>query len=345
MHCSSPSMAEGFAAHSASSQIRPSASSCSSDRRGQLRLIQYNVRGFTSASGACGLDHICSSLRALRPSVVCLNEVDLRKQPQGLKRVAEASGLSHVHFFGHVQGRYGNALLSRFPILRVKEVHLNGGTELEWPKGSGNMRRIRRGMLLATLAVPEGPGVRPNVSSVESGELTVISTHLDHMDEAERLVQISHALDEMRTLPSPHILAGDLNALLTDDYSATEWASVEQKAFDNGWKMPSDATCVRFLLGKGYVDAFRLANENGKLPLPANKFTAHTTRPMYRIDYALLSPCALRAGITVERAFVDTSANGSDHFPLVVDLSWGDSSRYPGEPPEQDAKACQAAGL
>ncbi|CAE8715685.1 unnamed protein product [Polarella glacialis] len=289
----------------------------------KLRLVQYNVRGFTTPGGACGVDAISRSLHGLQPAIVCLNEVDVSKKPEGLRRLAESAGLPHIHFFGHVGGRYGNALLSRFPILRVSEVHLQGGTELEWPVGSGQTRRIKRGMLAATLAVT--PTSTTGVSDQSPSTLTIVCTHLDHIDEAQRLVQMSHILEEMQSLPSPHILVGDLNALFADDYSPAEWAAVEQKAVENGWSLPCDAACLRLLLQKGYVDAFRQSSggaSEGPLPSGLQKFTAHTSRPMYRIDYALLSPSALEAGLHVESSFVDLSASGSDHFPLVVDVSW-----------------------
>ena len=41
-----------------------------------------------------------------------------------------SSNTFHVAFFGHVRGRYGNALLSRFPILATRETHVRGGSEV-----------------------------------------------------------------------------------------------------------------------------------------------------------------------------------------------------------------------
>ncbi|CAE8624851.1 unnamed protein product, partial [Polarella glacialis] len=71
----------------------------------KLRLVQYNVRGFTTPGGACGVDAISRSLHGLQPAIVCLNEVDVSKKPEGLRRLAESAGLPHIHFFGHVGGR------------------------------------------------------------------------------------------------------------------------------------------------------------------------------------------------------------------------------------------------
>ena len=61
------------------------------------------------------------------PAFVCLNEVDLAKQPGALETVADALGGMTVSFYGHVADadgveRYGNALLSRWPPAALRKV-------------------------------------------------------------------------------------------------------------------------------------------------------------------------------------------------------------------------------
>lgn len=282
-------------------------STCLADGSERVRLVQYNVRGLTAEDGTSTVDAVAQTLQALNPAIVCLNEVDLRKQPAGLEQLSKILGTEHVHFFGHVRGTYGNAILSRYPLTATRDVHVEGGSQLEHPKGSGQIYRIGRGMAVATLQLP-------------GRTFTIASLHLDHMSEDERVVQMSHVLREASSFGgNPHIIVGDLNALLRDDYSAAEWASAEAKAVRNGWVPPCDARSIRLLLDAGYIDATP----------GAGQFTAHVSEPMYRIDYALLSRCATAAGLQVASSFVDTSATGSDHFPLVVDLEWAASSAGP----------------
>mmetsp|Transcript_53329 Transcript_53329/g.98611 ORF Transcript_53329/g.98611 Transcript_53329/m.98611 type:complete len:360 (-) Transcript_53329:36-1115(-) len=291
----------------------------------RVRLVQYNVRGMTTDTGEPAVQAVAGTLSALSPTVVCLNEVDERRQPTALRVLAEEAGFPFVHFFGHVQGRYGNALLSRARIVQVQDIHLDGGTMLEWPPGSGKHKRIARGMLAATLELAAGT------------YLTVYCTHLDHISEKQRMVQMTHILQatHREKQAEPHVLVGDLNALRVDDYTPTEWAALERKAITSGWAPPVDAGCLQMLQKEGYVDAFEQAcSARGEASLQhcaAAKFTAHIDAPMYRIDYIMISPEAQQAGVRVQDAFIDETAAGSDHFPLVVDLVWKAPRKAPPE--------------
>ena len=50
-----------------------------------LRFVTYNVRRFTDDDGESTVAQVARSLRALQPSFVCLNEVDLDKRPVCLR--------------------------------------------------------------------------------------------------------------------------------------------------------------------------------------------------------------------------------------------------------------------
>jgi len=295
-----------------------------------LRVVQYNVRRFTNDSQESTVATIGQSIQGISPAIVSLNEVDLKKCPECVLELGKSLGLPYSHFFGHVRGTYGNALLSRFPISAVRDVHLEGGSVLEWPHGSGNQYTIRRGMLMATVEMPCQWSQEDGCAQAchKTVPITVLVTHLDHMDETQRLVQMRHVLAEMQGLADePHLLLGDLNALCTDDYDAEEWAEILAMAHGNGWRAPRDADSVRLLHAHGYTDAFRAASNgisaagNGCLPSGPWKFTAHVDRPMYRIDYAFLSPRFEEAlQIRLTRAYVDPGARGSDHLPLVIEF-------------------------
>lgn len=277
---------------------------------GDVRVVHYNVRRFTTNSGKSAVDAVSQSLKKLRPAVVSLNEVDLKKQPGCLIELGNALELPYHHFFGHVKGTYGNALLSSFPISETRDIHLEGGTQVEHPKGSGNMYTIHRGMLMAKIELPEQT-------------VTVAVTHLDHMDETERVVQTKHALREMQTLAGkPHMFLGDLNALCSADYSEDEWEQIQSKAEQNGWKRSSDSESIKLLKSGGYKDVFHEMNAvDGALREGPWKMSAHTDHPMYRIDYAFVSPQFSEvAHLRLSRCFIAKEVNSSDHFPVVVDF-------------------------
>ena len=79
-------------------------------RKPTMRVVSYNVKRWSN------LDAVVETLAKLEPNVLCLNECCAVSSPDALERVAEACGLTHTHFFGHVNsGRYGNAILTREP--------------------------------------------------------------------------------------------------------------------------------------------------------------------------------------------------------------------------------------
>ena len=119
-------------------------------------------------------------------------------------------------FFGHVRGgKYGNAVLSLHPIVSRQEVHLRGGSVVTLPAGAkkflggvvgahGSRHRITRGMLVCEIDIGMGGG---------DERVTVAATHLDHMSRAERLVQLTHVVEELDLHRRPVVLLGDLNTL------------------------------------------------------------------------------------------------------------------------------------
>lgn len=93
---------------------------------GELRVMTFNIQ-----SGLRGLDGVAEVIRAARPDIVALQEVDRgSRRAGGLDQtavLAEQTGLRyHAHFrttdlYG---GAYGIALLSRFPLEALEEYSL-----------------------------------------------------------------------------------------------------------------------------------------------------------------------------------------------------------------------------
>lgn len=288
-----------------------------------LRVITYNVRRFTREDGSSSAAAIGDALASLQPSVVALNEVDTKSQPEALSLVAEKLGGFFVAFFGHVRGSYGNALLSRYPIAAIRETHLRGGTEVRLPTGTkkldGNTtekeehHRIVRGLLECDIEIPIATGA--------GRVFTFAVTHLDHIREDERHVQITHLLEALGRNASRAVVVGDMNALTRSDYTNEEWLSLEERAIANGWRAPSSG-CLYRLSDVGFTDAF--AESRGHEPLSKRAaagedpiFTAHVGHPLYRIDYCFASHVS---GLRVTEANVHTDIVLSDHFPVSFDF-------------------------
>lgn len=161
-----------------------------------LRVLSYNIHHGEGTDGRLDLARIAEVIKAVQPDVVALQEVDRLvgrtgsvDQPSELAKLTEME----VVFGPNIElegGHYGNAVLSRLPIVS-HENHL-----------------------LPCLDDGEQRGVLDVVVETESGHVRVLATHLDHRrDDAERLASVT-AIHELiaADLQQPVLLAGDLNA-------------------------------------------------------------------------------------------------------------------------------------
>jgi len=293
-----------------------------------LRVISYNVRRFKGADGECTAAAIGDALAPLAPALVALNEVDIRTRPEALKTLAERLGGFSVAFFGHSRGVYGNALLSRHPIVATRETHLRGGSEFLIPEGTQKFNgevakteerhKILRGLLECDIELPVAEGLATRV-------LTVAVTHLDHMSEEQRQTQVAHALETLQAGSHPACLLGDLNALTRADYSEAEWGRLEETHAENKWALPEPSRCLEALAAAGFVDAFPASRGGGPLSEQTREdsnsiFTAHVGHPQYRIDYCFMASAASLAACGAQ---VHTDVVLSDHFPVSFDFSLG----------------------
>jgi endonuclease/exonuclease/phosphatase family metal-dependent hydrolase len=159
--------------------------------------MQFNIHAGISRYGGIGLARIAEEIRAAHPDVVSLNEVDSGTIRSGRADEAaylgQATGLRAIYgpnLFGYDGGRFGNAILSRFPIRETRNTRLPRRAHTE-----------PRGLLEATLRV---------------GNRTVsfYSVHLSQggRGAADRVRQAEAVARVLRTSAHPTILAGDLNS-------------------------------------------------------------------------------------------------------------------------------------
>jgi endonuclease/exonuclease/phosphatase family metal-dependent hydrolase len=159
-----------------------------SDKR-SLRLATYNVHSGVGRDGRRDPARIAAVIRELGADVVALQEVEshhgdlevleLLSERTGMRALAGPTMLRPV-------GNYGNALLTRLPVLELQRL------DLSVPG------REPRGALDATLAA-------------RGATLRVIATHLG-LRPAERRQQIQTLLSAIDPgIPGPTVLMGDLN--------------------------------------------------------------------------------------------------------------------------------------
>ena len=184
----------------------------------RIRVLSYNVHHGEGVDRKLDLTRIAKVIQSVHPDVVALQEVDRKTmrtgrvdQPAVLARLTGMSVVfeKNIDYQG---GQYGNAVLSKLPIVKHKNVHLPRLDQGE-----------QRGVLICEL--------EPKASSTR---ILFLNTHLDHRaDDGERLAsaaRINALVSDRGELPA--LLAGDLNA--TRDSSvlarfAQHWKTASRK--------------------------------------------------------------------------------------------------------------------
>jgi len=264
-----------------------------------MKVLTYNVHGWlTPDGGASNVDLLAAVVAATGADVVGLNEVfhpcSTAAGP-ALSVLAQRLNMSYAFAPALPAAThdipYGNALLSRWPILAYASHHL-----------APTVSYGRRGLLETRVALPAGQ------------PFTIYVTHLDHRSESIRLEQWASANTWLlRDRGRPHLLMGDFNALAAADYAAPE--AVERlSAYQvaQGWPVPA-FDLVGQVLKAGYVDAFDRAGRGQRPTWPS-------AEPERRIDYIFL-PGVLADGLTRCACWDDPLArSASDHLPVLAEF-------------------------
>ena len=187
-------------------------------------LATFNIHHGTDESGRPSLDGQADLLREMNADIVALQECDVMVARSGfVDQVARLAALAlyPYHAFGSnvdlEGGKYGCAILSRFSLegvtntpvppsdMRAARVHIDGRTH----------RHEQRGVLEATIALPDGP-------------VTIFVTHASLWSE-ERVLGSKLILSRLTDIFTPAVVAGDFNV---GDQDAPEIAMLRAAMFD-----------------------------------------------------------------------------------------------------------------
>lgn len=162
-----------------------------------IRVVTYNIHLCgVGMDGKRDLGRQAEVLRALKPDIVLLQEVDRRSLRSGMvdgaRELGEALGLRH-HFAKAIPlklGDYGNAILTRYEAAGPPRIiDLPGGAE-------------HRVALLLPLRVPTNEGPR---------EVLVGCVHLDFRSDAEMAPNGERLATVLAAETRPVIFGGDIN--------------------------------------------------------------------------------------------------------------------------------------
>jgi endonuclease/exonuclease/phosphatase family metal-dependent hydrolase len=191
----------------------------------KFRVMTYNIQHGAGADHVIDLQRTADAIKHEHPDIVALEEVDKgveRTSRRDLtKELAALTGMTgyfnnNFHFQG---GEYGNAILTRFPILQSTNTHYH----MLWPK--------------------EQRGIIQLILDINGRRVLFMTTHIDYRkDNAERLMNVNQIKDIIKQYPDmPMILCGDFN----DFPSGAVYAEM-RKAFDDTWELVGQGDGLTF---------------------------------------------------------------------------------------------------
>ena len=158
----------------------------------RLRLMTWNIHGALGRNPRFNLARVVDYVQRHAPDIVALQEIDSRRaraagMANPFETLREALGTHgcHAHAVSTADGDYGQALISRWPLV-ASSVH-----DLSYPE------REPRRAISADIVTPGGP-------------LHVIATHLG-LSLRERRSQARILLDLLGSLDRPAVVLGDFN--------------------------------------------------------------------------------------------------------------------------------------
>ncbi|MCX6044039.1 MAG: endonuclease/exonuclease/phosphatase family protein [Chloroflexi bacterium] len=287
-----------------------------------MKLLTYNIHGWRTTDGRPNLGAIRKVIEASQADIIGLNEVYYPRVVAGaedpalgvpaLDVLAQQLGMYYV--FGPClrwpaqddmpADAYGNALLSRWPIIANAAHHLT-------PKEEDGHNILAdkevRGLLEARILLPN------------NDTFTVYVTHLDHTDEEARLVQLRVARTWLtRDRNRPHVVMGDFNALSLWDFVGrqSEFEALTQhpkgKNSTAGEKGPR---VIAQMEKAGYVDTYQ------HFGTPGQRSFLPSEQPI-RIDYIFASQSLLPAVKACVIWPEPAGQEASDHRPILAEIHY-----------------------
>ena len=159
----------------------------------EMVVVSYNINHGEGMDGEYSIERIASTLAQYEPDIVALQEVDMASRRTREDKQAEilARRLRMYYVFGpnveHLGGQFGNAILSRYPILSSNHVDISPEEAVE-----------RRTLLRASI-------------DVEGVMLELYTVHLgtNEDEQAYQLRRVMRVLDGLNH-DGPVLLMGDM---------------------------------------------------------------------------------------------------------------------------------------
>ena len=259
----------------------------------KVKVMVWNIHNGVGSDAKLDLDRFVEVIQAADVDVVGFNEVDYKtRRSEGVDQagyIAEQLGWNYYYGgnFPYQGGQWGNAILTRYPILSTNN------TLLDNPKVPKN----------------NGQGILHTVLDIDGIPVNFFVTHLEAHIQEIRFNQAKQAMRVISQVQGPKIVLGDLNALAT--YGNLQMVlepeiPVFLKEFADAhstYRVLTDWETAKEDSQAGYL--------GGGLTFPANS-------PGKRIDYILASFDLRISGKPYSAQTISTIA--SDHLPFVAEV-------------------------
>lgn len=286
-----------------------------------VKFVSYNIQYGIGLDGKYDLDRIAASLQGA--DVIALQEVTRGFIQNGFVDMVDGLEALFPEFYSAfhapfdilldssvVDGRrrnrrfqFGNMILARYPILSVRALLL--------PRSRTYDRlNLQRSALETIIDAPGGP-------------LRIYSVHLDHISPDERINQINALKAWISSVPAT-------GAAVTGavEFGMRDTPTPEEYLAFGDFNLQPGSPEYQVLFGREdvfYGQSLRRENPVDSLRhlagLSSENFSWQGPEPEQKrmlLDYALAAPCLAPR---LKKAWIDTDAEGSDHFPLWVELA------------------------
>lgn len=199
-----------------------------------LRVMTYNIHIGIGMDKKPDLQRISEVILRDKPDLVALQEVDRGvKRTKGIDQIAELARLTRMNYafapnLDFQGGKYGVAILSRYPILAIDHRRYASKREAE-----------RRGLLRVEVLV-------------KGERINFVTTHLDYQFADARLFETEQLLKALESVQGALIVTGDFNdeptgmsyKLMLHGFTDA-WSDAAQKEGTDGLTFPADKPVKR----------------------------------------------------------------------------------------------------
>jgi endonuclease/exonuclease/phosphatase family metal-dependent hydrolase len=190
-----------------------------------LRVMTYNIQHGAGADNKINIIRTADAIKHEKPDIVALEEVD-----RGVERTArrnqpaELGGLTRMtpyfsNNFHYQGGEYGNAVLTRFPILMSTNTHYH------------------------MIRTNEQRGVIQMILDVQGRKILFMTTHIDYRPgNEERLINVAEMKEIVKKYPGlPVIICGDFN-----DFPNGKVYAAMKEMFADSWQVAGQGNGFTF---------------------------------------------------------------------------------------------------